>query len=156
MTSDILKSVGAICSTVFSPFWQWDRLRHPWAGWTRVALGVLFPFIIWSHDFLLIGLLAIAVFSHPYWFPSCVDADDDSHFFTKLIDGWQKWMEATSLEDKFYAFFPGLILFIPLIGFLWAQDLFWSIYFLAVTVAYKVLFIQYCILQENKTQDGSP
>ena len=148
MTDNIINSICSTCGTIFAPLLQWERLRNPLAGWARVGLGVMFPFIIWSHDWLLIGLWAIALFSHPYWFPACVDAGDDRHFLTKLVDVLQGRMEKTPAEVKFYEFLPGAFLFIPLVGFLWAHHLFWGIYFLLAVIIMKASFLKR-LLQEN-------
>lgn len=131
--SDFLKC--AAC-----PFLQWDRLRHPYAGWLRVALGLLFPFIVWSHDWLLISLLVVAVFSHPYWFPAYTGSEDKPHFFTKLVDAWKAWLEKTPREEKIFFYFPGIVLVLPLLCFLWKNDFIWSLYFFAAAAGYKVLF----------------
>lgn len=133
--SDFLKC--AAC-----PFLQWDRLRHPYAGWLRVALGMLLPFIIWSHDWLLISLWVVAVSSHPYWFPAYTAATegDNPHLFTKLVDAWKRWLEKTPREEKLFFYFPGVVLALPLLCFLWKNDLAWSLYFFAAAIGYKVMF----------------
>lgn len=141
MTEKLVETVCAACGSVFSPFLQWDRLRHPWAGWARLGMGLLFPFVVWSHDWLLIALLVMAAFSHPYWFPPCVDAGEDRHCLTKIVDAWQKWSGSATAKEKIMTFFPALVLFIPLVSMLWAHELFWGLYFFAAVVAYKLLFI---------------
>lgn len=141
MSDQIFDSISSACRTVFAPFLQWERLRHPWAGWARLVLAILFPFIIWSHNWLLIGLLFMAFFSHPYWFPVCVDAGEDRHVFTEMADYAQKWMKETDARDKFLAIFPGVVLFIPLIAALWNHSVFWTIYFLAALAVTKGMFL---------------
>ena len=149
MTDKIINSICSACSTIFTPLLQWERLRHPWAGWVRLGLCLLFPFIVWSHDWLLIGLLLMAVFSHAYWFPPCVDAGEDAHLLTQMVDRLQKWVENTPAAERFYTLLPALLLFIPLVGSLWAHNVFWIIYFLMTTAGLKVLFFVR-LFQENK------
>ena len=140
MTEKLIHTVCTTCDMIFAPFLQWERLRHPLAGWTRLVLVLLFPFIVWSHDWLLIGLLVMAVFSHPYWFPPYVDAGEDTHLLTQAVDLFQKWVEETPSAEKFRAFLPCTVLFFPLVGALWAHLAFWSMYFLVAVIGLKVFF----------------
>ena len=154
MTDDIIDSICSTCSKIFAPFFQWERLRSPLAGWARIGLAVILPFIIWSHDWLLVGLWAMAFFSHPYWFPVCVDAGEDRHFLTKIVDALQGWMEKTPAAVKFYEFFPCTFLFIPLVGSFWAHHLFWGIYFLLAVIMQKGFFLKQ-LLQENDDAESA-
>jgi|GEM_PF-2170702 len=127
--------------TIFTPFSQWERMRHPYAGWTRIALALSFPFVIWSHSLLMIGLYIAAVIVHPLWFSPYVSADEDEPFLTRLVDAVERWMDNASREDKIVAFFPGFILMLPLVAALWSHFFFWSLYFFAALIAYKILFL---------------
>lgn len=149
MIDDFQNTMGSLCRNIFTPFLQWDRLRHPYAGWARLALGILLPFIIWSHNWLLIGMWVIAVLSHPYWFPPYVDAGEDTPIFTRLVDAWQRWLEDSAPHEKLFAFFPALIMFLPFISSLWAHGLFWSIYFFLMIVGYKIIFSLRLLLKKD-------
>lgn len=123
---------------LLQPFSQWDRVRNPLAGWTRVAMGMTAPFVIWSHEWLLIALLVVAVFSHPYWFPSYAVAGKDAPLMTRLVDAWQGWLGRSSPQEKMLLFYPGAILVLPLLVFLWKNSV-WGIYFFLAAVGYKLL-----------------
>lgn len=141
MNDQFFDSISSTCKAIFAYFLQWERLRHPWAGWTRLTLLLLFPFIIWSHNWLLIGLLVMAFFSHPYWFPVCVDAGEDRHLFTEITDFIHNWMITTSPRDKFFAIMPAVALFIPLVGALWQHSVLWTVYFLTALVLTKGILV---------------
>ena len=122
------------------PLMQWDRLRNPKAIWAGIALGVLFPFVVWTHDWLMIVLVTVAVFSYQYWFPPYIEAGDDESYMTRLMDASQKWMEDTSRQTKTLIFVPYMGLVAPMIWALWINSILWSLYFVGFIVAYKTLF----------------
>lgn len=145
-----MEQISNVIRTTLAPLMQWERLRHPYASWARIALGLSIPFIVWSHDWLLICLLVVAIFSHPFWFPPYVQAGDETPFMTRLIDRWQEWLEKTPTKDKLVHFFPGIVLLMPLLWFLWANSLFWSAYFVLAAIAYKTMFCWWIMQDEKK------
>lgn len=140
MTEKLTNTVNMTCNSVFARLLQWERLRHPLAGWARLIMLLLFPVVIWSHDWLLIGFLLVALLSHPYWFPAYVEAGDDIHILTQMVDIVQKWAEETSPSGKLRAMLPGVVLFIPFVCALWAHSAFWTMYFLAALLGLNALF----------------
>ena len=133
-------------------FRQWERLRHPYAGWLRIGLGVLLPFIVWSHSALLIVLWLTAFVSHPWWFPQHVEVTEDMPFMTRLTDAVQAWLERATPLEKAQLFLPGFALAWPLLCALWQHHFFWSLYFVAAVAAYKTICV-YCLLEKGKTDD---
>ena len=149
-----MTSLNDVFSKVTGLFFQWDRLRHPYAGWVRLALALTLPFVIWSHNILLIILWPLAFFSHSFWFPPYVEASEDVSVMTKLTDRAHKWMDESSRAQKTIIFIPGLFLFLPLVCFLWKQSLFWSLYFFIAVAANKYVVYNY-VLRDNTAHDDT-
>lgn len=121
---------------VAKSFSEWDRLRNPYAGWARVGIGLVSPFIFWSNSIILTLLLIVAVITHPYWFPPYKGPAND--VMTKLIDAWQSWLKMAKQEEKLLLYIPGAALAIPFVVFTWNHYTFWALFFLGFIVAFKV------------------
>ena len=131
--------------TVSKPFKEWERMRNPWAGWVRVGLGLISPFVLWSNSILLLLLFVGAVFTHPYWFPPYKDTPPHPDVMTRLIDRFQIWTKTTTREERFLFYIPGFAIGFPYICFMWGQSLFWGLFFLGAGTMYKVLFAQWLL-----------
>lgn len=147
-----MEKIEQALSFAFRPFLQWDRLRHPYAGWLRVALGVLLPFVFWSHDAVFLIFWLVALFSHPWWFPAYIEIPENMPLMTRLVDAWQGWIENAGTQDKTQLFLPGFALLLPLLWFAWDHNLFWTVYFFAVGAIYKGLFIYRLTQKEGNAQ----
>lgn len=121
---------------VAKSFSEWDRMRNPYAGWARVGIGLITPFILWSNSIILTLLLVAAVLTHPYWFPPYKGPAND--IMTKLIDAWRSWQTKAKRDEKLMLYIPGTALALPFIVFTWNHQLFWTLFFLGFIVAFKV------------------
>lgn len=125
-------------------FTEWERMRNPWCGWTRVGLGLISPFVLWSNSFLLLLLLIAAILTHPYWFsPYKGEATD---VMTKLMDAANDWFKSTSKEEKMPLYIAGMAMAIPYAVFTWGQSAFWSVFFIAAIVGFKVSFCKWLLM----------
>ncbi len=138
-----MEKIIDFASTAFQPFLQWERLRHPLAGWVRLALGLLLLPVTWSHEGLLLLMTVMALISHGWWFPPYIEvtAPEDTPLMTRLVDAVQSWMEKASAEEKILAFFLPLLALPALLAALWSHNLFWSVYFTLGIAGYKALFL---------------
>jgi hypothetical protein len=148
------KSQTAI-KTVSKPFKEWERLRNPWAGWTRVGLGLISPFVLWIHNPLILILFVAAIFTHPYWFPPFKEKQPHPDTMTKLTDRFQAWLKTTSQEERLLIFIPGVAIAVPYVFFMWTNSLFWGLFFLGTGTSYKVLFAQW-LLGNDKLDEAKP
>ena len=82
---------------VAKSFKEWERMRNPWCGWTRVGLGLISPFVLWSNSILLVLLLIAATLTHPYWFPPYKGPAQD--VMTKLMDAANSQGSAVKRKD---------------------------------------------------------
>lgn len=128
-------------SALLKPAVMWERHRNPLSGWTRVALGLCLPFVVWSHDWLLITLFLIALVTNPYWFPPIKPGNKNLDIMTRLVDAERWWLTRyASRLDIALLFVPALALAIPMLYFLWIHHLFWGAFFFLTIAAYKTLF----------------
>lgn len=135
-TQDTLHHTTEVITRSFT---DWDRLRNPNAGWARVALGLLAPFIIWSHDWMLIILYIGAICSHHYWFMPITKhkKGEKPHIFSRMVDAWLEWLKTASRTEKTMLYVPGIALALPLICFFWTHQLAWGLYFFVAAIMYK-------------------
>lgn len=150
MTTETIKDM------ITAPITDWERLRHPYAGWARVALGIASPFIIWSHDWLSITLMIVAMLACPYWFPKLKKEPTDKKMLImiQLVDAWKSWWEKASDMDKIVLFIPGIALAIPFVAFTWGHNIFWTTYFFIMIAGYELSFIK-CLLDSKKPKESA-
>ena len=134
---------------VSKPFKEWERMRNPWAGWTRVGLGLISPFVLWSNSFILLILFVAAIFTHPYWFPPFKEDRPHPDVMTKLLDHFQMWMKTTTQEERLLVYIPGFAIALPYCWFMWTHNLFWGLFFLGTGTAFKVLFAQWLLSNDS-------
>lgn len=116
----------------------WRRHRNPCSGWTRVAIGPLLALAIWLHSWPLIGFLALAALTNPFWFPP-PDRDDD--FMTRAVDGERLWLERAERVEKFLVMGVPALMVVPLVWVLWTHQALWAAFFVAVLLAHKLVFV---------------
>jgi hypothetical protein len=122
-----------------NPLSQWDRMRHPGAGWARIALAAALPFVLWSQSVLLVILFIAAVLAHPSFFPPFIDASPGLPLMTRLTDAVHDWLKRTDWEDRVAVLFPNIVLVPPMVMTLWNHNLFWGFYFYLAAVICKVM-----------------
>jgi hypothetical protein len=137
---------------VAKSFKEWERMRNPWCGWTRVGLGLISPFVLWSNSLLLLVLLVAATLTHPYWFSPYKGPATD--VMTKLMDAANSWFNETSKEEKMPIYIAGIGMAVPFVYFTWIQSVFWSAFFIAVIVGFKVTFCQWLLSGYKPKQPG--
>ena len=140
-------------SALLKPAVMWERHRNPLSGWTRVVLGLISPFIIWSHDWLMISLFIVAILTNPYWFPPVKKGNKNLDIMTRLVDAERWWLtkKATRL-DMALLFLPAVAIALPAIHFLWVHSLFWGSFFFITGAVYKTVFSMRVI--ELAEEDG--
>lgn len=141
--------------TILTPLTQWERLRHPHAGWARVALGLSFPFVIWSHNIVLILIWLAAVIGHIHLIGPYVESGKNTPLMTRLTDAFQNWFENASKIDKILLFGPGAVLILPLVIKLWSHNLMASLYFFAALAGFKVLFLYRLMMSETREPEST-
>lgn len=132
---------------VAKSFSEWDRMRNPYAGWARVGIGLITPFILWSNSIILTLLLVAAILTHPYWFPPYKGPAND--IMTRLIDSWRHWQIKAKRDEKLMLYIPGTALALPFIVFTWNHQLFWTLFFLGFIIAFKVTAARW-LLENHK------
>ncbi len=116
----------------------WRRHANPWSGWTRVALGPLLFWAIWSHlaigwwALVPCGVLALLAWINPRAFPPPRDPDN---WMSKGTFGERLWLQRRQRPiparharmANILNSFMGALLLAALIGF-WRQE-FWLAFF---------------------------
>jgi hypothetical protein len=127
-----------ISSQLLNPDSVWERLRNPMSGWTRVALGLALPFIIWTHNPLLIILMTLAILSHPFWFPPAKKDADPNDFMVRSIDSTREWMRVATLYEKSVIYYASAVMFGGSVALLWVHHWMGALLYICL-IGFKII-----------------
>ncbi len=117
---------------------MWARHRNPWSGWTRIALGVALPFVLWSNDPWATAALVVLVVTNPFWFPP---PRDDRALMTRAVDGERAFLATAPWTLKAMLLWVPAPLAVGAVWALWSHQLGWSLLLIVTLYAGKILFL---------------
>jgi hypothetical protein len=126
-------------SQMLSPNSLWERLRNPLSGWARVTLILILPFVIWTHNPLLIVLMLLALASHPFWFPP-VRGSANNDIMTRAVDGTREWLRTASLYERTLIYYCGIVMFGTSVVLLWDRHWMGALLYICM-LGFKIIAI---------------